>query len=195
MVELRNYSRFIFVENTIGNLLKILRTKLPRSDRLFCFIRIWKFGNFNRTILKQLLACLNFILDSDLFCWYKGTKWFLWTMAAAQAAENHGDEWGLTWYLRWGIYKSKPWNNHQPLNIDQEWCSFVRRNFFNIGHNNWQSIIGKRKEKFEMSYFSNIWNIYVGNYFLSFIEHIKLCKIDSHMLYKKLFCYTIISSL
>ena len=26
--------------------------------------------------------------------------------AAAQAAKNHGDEWGLTWYLRWGIYTS-----------------------------------------------------------------------------------------
>ena len=25
-------------------------------------------------------------------------------MAAAQAAENHGDEWGLTWYLQSGIY-------------------------------------------------------------------------------------------
>ena len=31
-------------------------------------------------------------------------KWFLWTMTAAQAAENHSDEWSLTWYLRWGIY-------------------------------------------------------------------------------------------
>ena len=25
-------------------------------------------------------------------------------MAAAQAAENPGDEWGLAWSLRWGIY-------------------------------------------------------------------------------------------
>ena len=24
-------------------------------------------------------------------------NWFLWTMQAAQAAENHEDEWGLTW--------------------------------------------------------------------------------------------------
>ena len=24
-------------------------------------------------------------------------------MAAVQAAENRGDEWGLTWYLLWGI--------------------------------------------------------------------------------------------
>ena len=25
-------------------------------------------------------------------------------MAVAQAGENHGDEWGLTWYFRWRIY-------------------------------------------------------------------------------------------
>ena len=35
-------------------------------------------------------------------------------MAAAQAAENHGDEWGLTWYFLWGIYTSIPtWNHSQ----------------------------------------------------------------------------------
>ena len=59
------------------------------------------------TLLQQLLACLKLNLDSeDLFCWCKQKPSFLWTMAAAQAAENHRDEWDLTWYLRWGIYKS-----------------------------------------------------------------------------------------
>ena len=29
-------------------------------------------------------------------------------MAATQGAENHGDEWGLTWYFLWGIYTSIP---------------------------------------------------------------------------------------
>ena len=54
----------------------------------------------SRTLLQRLLSCLNFTLDSeDLSFWYKQKKWFLWTMAAAQAAENHGDEWCLTWYL------------------------------------------------------------------------------------------------
>ena len=63
----------------------------------------------SRTVLQWLLASLNFTLNSeDLFCWYKQKKWFLWTMAAVQAAENHRYEWGLTWYLRWGIYKSIP---------------------------------------------------------------------------------------
>ena len=69
----------------------------------------------SRTLLQRLLACLNFTLKSeDLSFWYKRKKWFLWTMAAAQAAENHGDEWGLTWYLWWGIYTSIPvWANSQ----------------------------------------------------------------------------------
>ena len=35
-------------------------------------------------------------------------------MAAAQAAENHGDVWGLTWYFQWGIYTSIPiWTHSQ----------------------------------------------------------------------------------
>ena len=33
---------------------------------------------------------------------------FSTTIAAVQATENHGDEWKLTWYLRWGIYTSIP---------------------------------------------------------------------------------------
>ena len=33
-------------------------------------------------------------------------------MAAAQAAENHEDEWGLTWYFLWGIYTSITPTNH-----------------------------------------------------------------------------------
>ena len=54
----------------------------------------------SRTLSRWLLICLNFTLNSkDLVSWYKRKKWLLWTMAAAQAAENHGDEWGLTWCL------------------------------------------------------------------------------------------------
>ena len=39
-------------------------------------------------------------------------NWFLWTMAAAQAAEKHADKWGFTWHLRWGIYTSIPTWTH-----------------------------------------------------------------------------------
>ena len=50
-----------------------------------------------RPLLQRLLACLNITLHSeDLFCWYKRKNCFLWTMAAAQTAENLGDELGLT---------------------------------------------------------------------------------------------------
>ena len=37
-------------------------------------------------------------------------------MEAAQAAENHVDEWGLTWCSKWGICKSVPtWTHSQNL--------------------------------------------------------------------------------
>ena len=62
----------------------------------------------SRTLLQWLIACLNFTWDSeDLFCWYKWKKWFLWTMAAPQAAENHGDGWVLRDEV-WGTYISIP---------------------------------------------------------------------------------------
>ena len=72
----------------------------------------------SRTLLHRLLAHLNFTLDSEDFSfWYKRKKWFLWTMAAAQAAENHGDEWCLTWYFRWGICTSFPTCTHSQNSL------------------------------------------------------------------------------
>ena len=67
------------------------------------------------TFCERLLACLNFTLGSEgLFYWYKRKKGFLWTIAAAHAAENHGDECGLTRYLPWGIYTSvSTWTHSQ----------------------------------------------------------------------------------
>ena len=45
-VEQRRYTRFNFVENTIGNSQKVPRAKFLGSDGLFCFISICKFGSF-----------------------------------------------------------------------------------------------------------------------------------------------------
>ena len=57
---------------------------------------------------------LNFTLDSeDLFCWCKQKKWFLWTMAVAQAVENHVDEWGLAWYNEGYKHQVKPDPTHK----------------------------------------------------------------------------------
>ena len=71
-----------------------------------------------RTLLQQLLACLNFTLDSeDLSFWCKRKKWSWWTMAAAQAPENHGDEWHLTWYFRWGVHISIPTLTHSQNSL------------------------------------------------------------------------------
>ena len=65
----------------------------------------------SRTLLQRLLTCLNFILDSeDLFCLLKRKKWFLWIITA----ENHEDEWSLTWCLRSRIYTSiQTWTHSQ----------------------------------------------------------------------------------
>ena len=72
----------------------------------------------SRNLLQRLLTCLNFTLDpADLICCYKQKKWFLWTMAAAQAAENHGDERGSTWYWWWGIYTSIPTGTHSQNSL------------------------------------------------------------------------------
>ena len=44
-------------------------------------------------LFQRLLACLNFTLDSeDLFFCYQRKKLISITIAAEQAAENHGDE-------------------------------------------------------------------------------------------------------
>ena len=109
-VDKRRYNSFAFVENTICNSPKVPRAKFLGSHRLFCFISLCKFGSF-----KNSFATITSFLDSeDSLRWYKRKKWFLWTMTAAQAAQKYVDEWGLTWYLLWGIYTSIPtWTQSQ----------------------------------------------------------------------------------
>ena len=52
-IEERKYSRFTFLENTIGNLLEVLRAKFLESDGLVCFInmQVWQL---------QEASCNNF---------------------------------------------------------------------------------------------------------------------------------------
>ena len=72
------------------------------------FVSICKFDS-SKSLLQLILACLNSTLNGkDLLCWYKWKRWFPWAIAAAQAAENHRDEWGLTRSLQWGIYTLIP---------------------------------------------------------------------------------------
>ena len=72
----------------------------------------------SRTLLQQLLACLDFILQSkDLSFWYRQKKWFLWTMAAAQTAGNCGDVWVLIWYFLWEIYVSTPTWTYSKISL------------------------------------------------------------------------------
>ena len=76
---------------------QVLRPTFLESDRFFCFISIHKFGSFKNSF-AMIIDCLNFTLVSeDLFSWVMDVAW---------EAKKHGDEWGLTWYLWWGINTS-----------------------------------------------------------------------------------------
>ena len=104
--EYKRYNRFTIVENTICNSPRSWQPSFLEVMDSFVLVTYTSLVA-SKTLLQQLLTCLNFTLDSeDLFCWYKWKNWFLWTMASAQEAERHVNEWGLTWFLQWGIYAS-----------------------------------------------------------------------------------------
>ena len=54
------YSRFTLVENTISNSPKVLRARFLRSDELFCFISICKFGSFKNPFVTITSLSVNF---------------------------------------------------------------------------------------------------------------------------------------
>ena len=109
--ENRNYIRFTF-ENIISNSPKVRRAKVLASDVFFCFSSIFKFGSFKNPFAK-ITSLSEFYFRFKRFTLLIQTKkWFLWSMTGAQAAENHGDMWGLTWYLWWGVYASIPTWTH-----------------------------------------------------------------------------------
>ena len=69
-----------------------------------------------RTLLQQLLVCLNFTLDSeDLFCWYKLKKLFLWIMTVALIAKTKTDrdERDLTWHNEGYVLQLQPEPTHK----------------------------------------------------------------------------------
>ena len=104
--------RFTFVENTVSNLQKVPRTKFLRSDGFFCFSSICKFGNFKDPFpIITSLSELYFRFRRFILL-VRTKKWFLWTMATAQVAENYANKWGLTWYLQWEIHTSIPTWSH-----------------------------------------------------------------------------------
>ena len=66
----------------------------------------------SRTLFQQLLACMNVALESeDLSFWYRRKKWFLWTMAGAQAAEWRWLRLDVIFFMR-DIYIN---SNRNPL--------------------------------------------------------------------------------
>ena len=79
-----------------------------------CFSSIYHFSSFKSPFATiTSLPELYFRFRTFILLIQK-KKWFLWNMAAAQAAANHRDEWSLAWYLGWRIYTSIPtWSHSQ----------------------------------------------------------------------------------
>ena len=109
--------RLEFLEKFSANNLYQMQKATPSESQIFGSFVLLVYASLaaSRTLLQGLQACLNFTLDTeDLFCWY---NWKKWTIGAAEAAENYGDKWGLTWYLWCWIYTSiSTWTHSQnPL--------------------------------------------------------------------------------
>ena len=104
---------------------KVLKAKFSKSDELFSFVGICKFGSFKNlfvTIINLSELYFRFRISIYLIQKKKGFlllpfSWFLRTMPVAQAAEIHGVEWNLTWYLRWGIYSLIPAWTHSENSL------------------------------------------------------------------------------
>ena len=72
-------------------------------------IKLLTVKNASRVKVLQLLECFYLLL--------KTRKMISMNYGAAQAAEKHGDEWGLTWYFLWGIYTSIPTWTHSQISL------------------------------------------------------------------------------
>ena len=83
----------------------------------FCFSSICKSGSYKNTFAMITTLSKLYFRFRRFILLVRKKKWFLWTISAAQAAQNHKYEWGLTWYLQWGIYTSiRTWTQLQnPL--------------------------------------------------------------------------------
>ena len=87
---------------------------------MFCFIRISKFSSFKNPIaMISSLSELHFRCRKITLLLHR--RWLLWAIGAAHATKNHENEWGLTWYLKWGIYTLIPiWIKAQNLEAATE---------------------------------------------------------------------------
>ena len=83
------YIRFTFAENTL--LAISHKSQEPSFREVMDSLVLVAYASLatSRTISEWLLTILNFTFDSQyLLCWYKQKRWFLSTVAAAQAADK-----------------------------------------------------------------------------------------------------------
>ena len=95
-------------------LLAIRQKPRDSSDGLSYFSSICKFGSFKNHFTTITSLSELYFRFSRFILLVQTKKYFLWTIAAAKDTQNQRDEWGLTWYLRWGIYTLIPtWTHSQ----------------------------------------------------------------------------------
>ena len=71
-------------------------SQISGSDLLFCLISTCKFGSFKNPFATITSLCELYFRFRRFIILVHTKKVISMTMAAAQAAENHGDDWGLT---------------------------------------------------------------------------------------------------
>ena len=106
-------------------LAKNMRAKFLRSDWLFCFMNICKSGSF-----KNPFATITSL--PDLYC---RLKFILLVQTKKVISMNYGSRtssWKSWRWVRLDLISTmkdiyiQTLNNHQLLDIDQQWCSFAR---------------------------------------------------------------------
>ena len=93
--EQRRYSRFTLVENTINFSPNVPRDSFLRSNRLFCFISICKFGSFKNSFGTITSHSELYFRLKRIIKLLQTKKVISMNYGAAQAGENHEDERGL----------------------------------------------------------------------------------------------------
>ena len=78
------------------------------------FSSLCKFGSLKNPFATISSLC-ELYFRFRLFIFLVQTKKFLWAVTAAQAVQNHGDEWGLTWFFWWGHSLCRGINLPSPI--------------------------------------------------------------------------------
>ena len=111
------FSRLTFVQNNISNSRKFMRAWFLGKDRL-CSIS--KFGSIKNPLISLYMQKIYSVVQKkEVITMSHGSSTSCW-----KAAENHGHEWRLAWYLWWGyMHQVQPETIHK-INCQQKKSKF-----------------------------------------------------------------------